>query len=112
MAILLGTEIIGFERLKDDYESCLDFVEIFKTLADGLFCNQDDYFLQNGLLLYANKLCIPQTSVRDFIIWEVHACELLGHFRRDKTIAHVEEQFFWSSIKRDMANLVGQWRIC
>ena len=59
-----------------------------------------------------NKLCIPHTSVRDFIIWELHAGGLSGHFGRDKTIKFVETQFFWTSLKRDVAHLVAQCRTC
>jgi hypothetical protein len=45
--------------------------------------------------------------MRDFLIWEIHAGGLSGHFGRNKTIEEVEHQFFWSSLKRDVAKLVG-----
>ena len=64
----MSTKVTGFERLKNDYESCLNFGEIFKLLADGLVREHDDYFLQDGYLFKANKLCILRTFVRDFII--------------------------------------------
>jgi hypothetical protein len=50
--------------------------------------------------------------VRDFLIWEIHVGGLSGHFGRNKTIEEVERQFFWSSLKRDAAKLVGQCRTC
>jgi hypothetical protein len=50
--------------------------------------------------------------VRDFLIWEIHAGGLSGHFGRNKTIEEVERQFFWSSLKRDVAKLIGQCRTC
>ena len=40
------------------------------------------------------KLCIPWTSFRDLIIWEMHACGLVGHFGRDKSISLVEDRFY------------------
>ena len=92
--VAISTEVIGFERLKDDYETCLYFRDIYTALRDGLFREQDDYFLQNRFLFRANKLCVPQTSMRDFIVWEVHAGGLPGHFGKNKTIAQVEEQFY------------------
>ena len=36
----------------------------------------------------------------------------VGHFRRDKTITAVEHQFYWSSLKRDVGNIVAQCRVC
>ena len=60
--VTINTEVIGFdgfERLKDDYQACLDFGDIFTALRDDLFREQDDYFLQNGFLFRANRLCVP-----------------------------------------------------
>ena len=42
----------------------------------------------------------------------MHAGGLAGHFRRDKTIALVEDRFYWPSLKRDVARIVAQCRIC
>uniref|UniRef100_A0A2N9EPA1 Chromo domain-containing protein n=1 Tax=Fagus sylvatica TaxID=28930 RepID=A0A2N9EPA1_FAGSY len=60
----------------------------------------------------ANKLCIPRTSVRDFLVWELHAGGLAGHFGRDKTIEEVERQFYWPGLKRDVAKIIGHCRQC
>lgn len=52
--------------------------------------------------------CIPRTSIREFLIWETHAGGLAGHFGRNKTILAVEDQFFWPSLKRNVAQVVAQ----
>jgi hypothetical protein len=59
-------------------------------------------------LFQDNKLYIPKTFVREFLIWEIYARGFSGHFGRNKSIEEVECQFFWSSLKRDVAKLVGQ----
>ena len=51
-------------------------------------------------------------SVRDFLLWEIHAGGLAGHFGRDKTIEEVERQFYWPTLKRDVAKIVSQCRTC
>lgn len=43
---------------------------------------------------------------------ELHAGGLAGHFGRDKTIAIVEDRFFWPSLKRDVARIVAECRTC
>ena len=72
----------------------------------------DDFILRDGYLFKASKLCIPCTSIRDFLVWEVHAGGLSGHFGCDKTIEEVERQFYWPSLKRDVAKIIGQCRQC
>ncbi|XP_022853628.1 uncharacterized protein LOC111375074 [Olea europaea var. sylvestris] len=54
----------------------------------------DGFRLEEGYLFRSNKLCIPKTSVRDFIVWESHAGGLAGHFGRNKTIEEIERQFY------------------
>ena len=41
-------------------------------------------------------------------MWETHAGGLAGHFGREKTILAVEDQFFWPSLKKDVANIVSR----
>jgi hypothetical protein len=38
---------------------------------------------------------------------ELHSGGAAGHFGRDKTIAMVEDRFYWPSIKRDVAKTVS-----
>ena len=52
------------------------------------------------------------TSFRELLIWEMHAGRLAGHFGRDKTIALVEDKFYWPSLKKDFARIVAQCRTC
>ena len=38
----------------------------------------------------------------------MHAGGLVGNFWRDKTIALVEDRFYWPSLKKDVARIVAQ----
>ena len=110
--VAVNNEVTGFERIKNDYESCPDLGEVYKLLTNGLVRERDDYFLLDGYLFKANKQCIPRTSVRDFIIWELHAGGMSGHFGRDKTVAAVADSFYWPTINRDVVNLIKQCHTC
>ena len=68
LLLVMSVKVIGFERLKDDYESCLDFGELYISLSNAPRPILDDYTLQDGYLFKANKLCIPWSSVRDFLV--------------------------------------------
>ena len=106
------TEVVGFEQVKEEYESCPDFKKIFQTLAQGPSNKFSEYTLLDGFLFRDNKLCIPRTSLRKFLVWETHAGGLAGHFGKDKTILAIEDQFFWPSLKRDVAQIVARCRTC
>ena len=56
---IMSVKVTGFERLKDDYESCPDFEELYTSLSNALWPILDDYTLQDGYLFKDNKLCIP-----------------------------------------------------
>ena len=42
----------------------------------------------------------------------MHAGGLAGHFGRDKTIALVEDIFYWPFLKNDVARIVAQCKTC
>jgi len=105
-------EVIGFEQIKEEYESCPDFKTVYQDLTQGPSSDHKDYTLLDGFLFFKNRLCIPRTSLRKFLIWEIHAGGLAGHFGKDKTTLAVEDHFFWPSLKRDVAHIVARCRTC
>ena len=94
LLVAMSVKTTGFKQIREEYESCPDFEEIYTLLRDGLARERNDFFLQDGYLFRATQLCIPQGSTRDFIILEMHAGGLSGHFGRNKTIELLERQFF------------------
>ena len=65
---VISVEVTRFERLKEEYESCSEFGEIYLKLKDKNHRVITSYHLQDGYLFQDNKLCIPKTSVREFLI--------------------------------------------
>ena len=108
----MSVSVVGFERLKDAYATCADFGLIFQALKNGNRHEHQDFIIKNDHLFRGSRLCIPRTSMRDFLIWELHAGGLAGHFGRAKTIGLVEDRFYWPSLKRDVARILSQCRIC
>ena len=87
-------------------------LEKYVTLRNSSVREMDGFLLQDGYQFRFCKLCIPRTSLRDFLSWEVHAGGLVGHFDWNKTIEFVEHRFYWLSLKRDVAKIIGQCRTC
>ena len=108
----MSAHVIGFDRLKNEYSACPDFGIIYNEVSNGNRQEYLDFLVENGYLFKVTKLCVPRTSFRDLLVWEMHAGGLAGHFGRDKTIALVEDRFYWPSLKRDVARIVAQCRTC
>jgi len=85
MLSVMSVKDTGFERLKEEYESCLEFRD---SNENNYFV--DGYHFYKGYLFRDNKFCIPKTFVLKFFIWEIYAGGLSGHYERNKTIEEVE----------------------
>ncbi|KAL6188925.1 hypothetical protein ACLB2K_040316 [Fragaria x ananassa] len=105
-------QVVGFDLLKRDYSSCKDFSSLYADLAAGQGREHVNFSLHDGYLFNGTRLCLPNTSVREQVIWELHSGGAAGHFGRDKSIAIVEDRFHWPSLKRDVAKIISQCRTC
>ena len=90
----MSAHVIEFDRLKYEYFAYLDFGIIYDEVSNGNHHKYVDFLVENDYLFKMTKLCIPRTSFRDLLIWEMHAGGLSVHFERDKTIALVEDRFY------------------
>ena len=107
---VLQTEVTSFSSLRDDYEGDDDFASMWsKCLSHS---DAGDFTIQEGYLFRGSQLCIPRSSLRDFLIRELHAGGLAAHLGRDKTIALLEDRYYWPHLKRDVARYVQRCGIC
>ena len=69
-------------------------------IAGNMDLIEGKYFMQDGYLFKGKKLCIPIGSMREKIIGELHSSGLAGHFGKDKTLALIEDKYYWLKIKK------------
>jgi len=63
--------VLGFEHLKDLYQTNVDFKEAYEAYQNPLMRNNIpwlDYNLQEKLLFKGGQLCIPDYSMRENIM--------------------------------------------
>ncbi|KAL4285485.1 hypothetical protein GQ457_16G018380 [Hibiscus cannabinus] len=90
----MHAKVLGFEHIKDLYLTDVDFVKIY---AQSNKCSSNEFYLVYGYLFRLNKLCIPQGSLREFLVHEAHGGGLMGHFGVTKTdvstssLAHIDD---------------------
>ena len=57
-------------------------------------------------------MCLLATSIREFVLRELHVGGCSGYLGRDKTLALVEDRFFWPCLKIDVARVCELCRVC
>ncbi|KAE8698135.1 pentatricopeptide repeat-containing protein [Hibiscus syriacus] len=101
--------VLGFAHIKELYPNDPDFSEIYKQCVKGAF---NKFYLVDGFLFRMNRLCIPQGSLREFLVHESHAGGLMGHFGIHKTLDMVMEHFFWPHMRKTVEKICASCITC
>ncbi|XP_006589946.1 uncharacterized protein [Glycine max] len=87
----LRAQILGFDNIRELHVSDEYFSPIYASYGHKA---QDGFYIANGYLFKEGRLCIPQGSIRKFLVKDCHEGGLMGHFRIDKTLVSLKEKFF------------------
>jgi hypothetical protein len=105
----LDAKLLGFEHIKELYAEDHEFCEEYRAcekIASGKF------FRLDGFLFRENKLCVPNCSMRELLVQESHGGGLIGHFGVAKTLAILQDHFYWPRMKRDVERICGRCVTC
>ncbi|RVW77677.1 Retrovirus-related Pol polyprotein from transposon 297 [Vitis vinifera] len=80
LLVNMSATTIGFEELKHCYDNDVDFGDVDSSLLSGSKATRIDFQILEVYLFYKNSLCLPRTSLRDHVIWELHGGGMGGHF--------------------------------
>ena len=80
-----------------------DFKDVLQNCKEGSTWNK--FVVNDGFVFRANKLCIPDSSVR-LLLQEVHGGGLMGHFGVKKMEDGLATHFFWPKMRRDVEALL------
>ena len=105
----LNAKLIGFEYVKELYEHDFDFAQIFVACEKRAFKN---FHKVDGYLFKENKLCVPQSSMRELLVREAHEGGLMGHFGVKRTLDILHEHFFWPKMKHDIEKICNRCITC
>nr|KYP34098.1 Retrovirus-related Pol polyprotein from transposon 17.6 [Cajanus cajan] len=99
LLVSLGTQILGFDNIRELYEEDLEFGDNYKKCQQKAF---DGFYMVEGYLYKEGRLCIPQGSIRKLLIKESHEGGLMGHFGVEKTLSLLKEKFYWPHMRKDV----------
>src|SRR5664279_6646586 len=106
----LEINVLGLDEIKDLYSSDALFGPIFAKCSPTR--GFEDFYLHKGFIFKANKLCIPESSLRLLLLKESHGGGLMGHFGRDKTYAMLSTHYYWPKMKFQVERLVRRCTTC
>ena len=103
---MMRIEVTGFDTIPDLYASDPYFSKIYAVAQSK---KSAEYTIHDRFLFRGTQLCIPDCSVRDLVIKEIH---YEGHCRRDKSVEILLRQYFWPHARRDMERFVQRCHVC
>ena len=87
----LNAKLLGFEYVKELYANDDDFASVYGACDKVAF---GKFYRLDGYLFRENRLCVPNSSMRELIVREAHGGGLMGHFGVRKTLDVLHEHFF------------------
>ena len=91
------------------YKSDPEFGHMYRTLLEAQ--QVLDFDLQGALLCHLGHLCVP-SSERAKIIWEAHYSRVVGHFGVEKTVAVLQNYFYWPNLRQDVGKYIRSCTAC
>jgi hypothetical protein len=62
---------------------------------------------EDGILLYKGKVYVPNsTELKNILLREMHNVPYVGHSGYKKPITAVRSQYFWTTMKKEVANSI------
>ena len=87
----LNAKLLGFEYVKELYTNDDDFASVHGTCENAAF---GKFYRLDGYLFRENRLCVPNSSMRELLVRETHEGGLMSHFGVRKTLEVLHEHIF------------------
>ncbi|KAL6351222.1 hypothetical protein AAG906_031808 [Vitis piasezkii] len=90
-----------------------DLVGRIKALQKNDLNLPDFVLLDDGILRFMTRLCVPNDGdLRRELLEEAHCSRLAIHPRGTKMYKDLRQNYWWSGMKRDIAQFVAQCLVC
>ena len=103
------TKLLGFEHIKTLYATDADFKDIYASCEKF---GRGKYFKNDDFLFFENRLCVPNSSLRELFVKEAHVGGLGRYIGVAKTLNVMQEHFFWPHMRRDVEKACERCATC
>ena len=102
-------DLVG--RIKALQKNDLNLVQLMEDVKKG---SKPDFVLSDdGVLRFRTKLCVPNDGdLRRELLEEAHCSRLVIHPGGTKMYIDLRQNYWWSGMKRDIAQFVAQCLVC
>ena len=98
-------------RIKVLQKNYLNLVQLIKEVKKG--SKLDFILLDDGILRFRTRLCVSNDGdLRRELLEEVHCSRLAIHPRGTKMYKDLRQNYWWSSMERDIAQFMAQRLVC
>lgn len=70
------------------------------------------YVVQEGFLFKGNRFCVPKCSNRELLVREAQRGGIVGHFGTNKTLAILQEHFYWPKMQGVVQGVLARCASC
>ena len=98
-------------RIKTLQKNDMQLVQLMEEVKRG--SKPDFALLNDGILRFGNRLCVPnEGNLRIKSLEEAHCSRLAIHPGGTKMYKDLKQNYWWSGMKRDIAQFVAQCFVC
>ena len=102
-------DLVG--RIKTLQKNDMQLVQLMEEVKRG--SKLDFALLDDGILRFGNRLCVPNDgNLRRELLEEAHCSRLAVHLGGTKMYKDLKQNYWWSGMKRDIAQYVAQCLVC
>jgi hypothetical protein len=109
LVFTLNAKLLGFDYLKELYANDDDFASVYGACEKAVF---GKFYRLDKYLFKHNRLCVPNSSMRELLVREAHKGDLMGHFGVRKTLDVLHEHCFWPKMKCDVERVCARCVTC
>ena len=93
------------DKIKERQQGDPELMTIIKKVEEG---SVQDFIIKDGVLRFGNRLCVPNDAgSQKELLMESHDSTLTAHPRSTKRRRDLKPYYWWSGMKRDIANYVA-----